>query len=123
MFLGKIIWPPVAGAPMPDGSQLILLGFLSLVEALLFGLGVAFIVFAWPLVKKTALSFGRKAWLAYISLAWLLVSWWPHDNLHMHNGFYLPGLIAIDYGFHLTIIAATLVLTYFFVAVIKAWNR
>jgi hypothetical protein len=48
----------------------------------------------------------------YLSVGWFLVSWWPHDNLHLHNGFDLQGLLYIEYGFHVTLIFAAFVLAY-----------
>lgn len=57
--------------------------------------------------------------LAYLSLSWLLISWWPHDNLHLHNGMNLQGLLYIEYGFHLTLIIASLILARAFVQTLK----
>ena len=48
-------------------------------------------------------------------MVWLLVSWWPHDNSHIHNGFDPAGLLIIDLTFHLTIILASLILTFYFI--------
>ncbi len=55
----------------------------------------------------------------FIALPWMLVSWWPHDNLHVHNGMNLQGLLYIEYGFHLTLIIASLILTYGFLTSLK----
>ena len=41
-----------------------------------------------------------------------MVSWWPHDNLHIHNGNDLQGLLYIEYGFHVTLIIAASVLAF-----------
>jgi hypothetical protein len=41
-----------------------------------------------------------------------MVSWWPHDYLHIHNGNDLQGLLYIEYGFHLTLMLAGIVLAY-----------
>jgi hypothetical protein len=35
-----------------------------------------------------------------------MVSWWPHDNLHISNGNDLRGLLFIEYGFHFTLMIA-----------------
>jgi hypothetical protein len=46
----------------------------------------------------------------YLSIAYLMVSWWPHINMHVHNGpENLQGLIFIDYLFHLPSMIAALV--------------
>jgi hypothetical protein len=46
-------------------------------------------------------------WLVLLSAAWLLISWWPHDNLHrtMMMGDYWQ-LIRIEWAFHFTLIVA-----------------
>ena len=48
----------------------------------------------------------------YLSIGWFLVSWWPHDNLHIHNGMDMQGLLYIEYSFHVTLIIAALVLAF-----------
>src|ERR1041385_7533423 len=81
-ILGPMLWPPSPMSPLPTVWQLPFFIFLSAVEALLFGGGIAFLILAWPKIKK-----GHKhAKIMYFALAWLLISWWPHDNLHMHVG-------------------------------------
>jgi hypothetical protein len=57
MALGQVIWPLAPGSPEPTAGQLPFFLFLAVFEALTFGLGISF-----------------------------LVSWWPHNNLHTHNG-------------------------------------
>ena len=46
------------------------------------------------------------ALLTYLSIGWLLVNWWPHDNLQRVVGNDFPRLIWIEYGFHMTLIPA-----------------
>ncbi len=55
----------------------------------------------------------------YLSVGWFLVSWWPHDNLHIHNGMDLQGLLYIEYGFHVTLIVAALVLAFSLLTMLK----
>ncbi|HEV8224498.1 MAG TPA: hypothetical protein VGP74_04510, partial [Rubrobacteraceae bacterium] len=50
---------------------------------------------------------------------WFLVSWWPHDNLHIHNGEDLQGLLYIEYGFHVTLMLAGIVLAYSLLTMLK----
>jgi hypothetical protein len=47
------------------------------------------------------------------------VSWWPHDNMHIHNAMNIDGLIVIEYVFHFTLIAAGFVLTYSYLTLFK----
>src|SRR3954471_14729002 len=102
-LLSRVIWPDMAGMPIPDSMQLPFLIAISAIESLAFGIGIAFLVSVWPFMR------GRNAWdwLTYISAAWLLVSWWPHDNMHRVNmmGDYW-GLIRIEWIFHFTLIVA-----------------
>jgi len=110
-FLGPMIWPP-APEVQPTQAQLPFLIVLSAIEALTAGFGIAFIAYGWPLIKKVA---GKKKILAgtmYIAISWLLVTWWPHDNMHIHNAMNIDGLIVIEYLFHVTLMIAAVVLAY-----------
>ena len=110
--LGGILWPaPVALASPPTAMQEKLFMLLDVVEALAFGLGLAFVFFAWPAVKRIVPSTGCAA-IMYVSTAWFLVNWWIHDNFHMVAGFHPGGLLAIEYAFHVTLIAAGAALAY-----------
>jgi hypothetical protein len=76
---------------------------------------VAFLAFGRPLLNRM----GRSAPLtaaAYLSVAWLLVNWWPHDNLHRVVGLDWSRLLLIEYSFHLPLLAAGAVLARFFVS-------
>ena len=53
---------------------------------------------------------------AYLSIGWLLVSWWRHDSLHIANGLNLNGLIAIEYEIHVTLMVSGVILACFFYA-------
>jgi hypothetical protein len=60
-----------------------------------------------------------RAWAMYLSIAYLMVSWWPHINMHTHNGTDLQGLILIDYLFHLPSMVAAVVLAYCFFSLLR----
>src|SRR6185503_12857908 len=102
-LLSRVLWPDVSGMPGPDSMQLPFLMGVSAIESLGFGIGLAFLISLWPFMR------GRDTWdwLAYLSAAWLLMSWWPHDNFHrvMQMGDYWQ-LIRLEWGFHVTLIAA-----------------
>jgi len=105
--LGRMIWPaPVGAAEPPSGLVPFFIG-LSAAESVLFGLGVCFIVFGYRRVAGA----GQPIWLSYatyLAVAWLMLSWWPHDNLHRTTlAGNWTGLLAIDYGFHLTLMASS----------------
>lgn len=103
-------WRPSPDFPEPTDAQLPLFIVLNATEALAFGFGMAFLIFGYPLAQTMwpAPKGLRRA--AYLSLAWLLISWWPHDSLHITNGTNMSGLLAIEYGFHVTVMLAGVIL-------------
>ena len=110
--LGQTLWPaPVSLASPPTAMQEKLFMLLDVIEALAFGLGLAFVLFAWPAVKRIVPSTGGAA-IMYVSTAWFLANWWIHDNFHMVVGFRTGGLLAIEYAFHVTLILAAAALAY-----------
>lgn len=115
--LGPIIWPPDPHGAVPAGPQLVLFMVLAALESLAFGLGVAFISYGLPLVRRVASHSRAHAWMAFSATAWLLVSWWPHDNMHIHNGGDLAGMLVIEYLFHVSLMMAGAILAYTLVRV------
>src|SRR6266511_1928339 len=110
--LSPIIWPPDPHGAAPSGLQLLLFMVLAALDALIFGLGVAFISYGLPLVRRVANGSRARTWITFIATGWLLISWWPHDNMHKHNGMDLDGLLMIDYLFHVSMMVAGAVLAY-----------
>lgn len=112
-YLGPKLWPP---SPMmnPTPAQLPFFMLISLVEALVFGLGIAFIFYGKSIISSAPAASKSWATSAYLGISWLLVSWWPHDNFHIHNGLDMQGLLYIEYGFHLTLIISSLAVAYYF---------
>lgn len=121
-FLGPILWTPHPDI-RPSQFQLPFFILLSAIEALAFGIGIAFICLGWPLVRNAAPQMKGRAMAFYLSVSWLLVSWWPHDNFHVHNGLNLAGLLMIDYGFHVTLIIASLALAYNLFLTFKGYQK
>lgn len=111
MPLGLKIWPPHPGIPFPDAQQLPFFVGVAFFEALGFGAGFYFLVDGYRLIqsKKTKLNF-----LTYLSIAWLLVSWWPHDRLHTHWGEDVWAVLVLEYAFHTTSIVSALIIAKFF---------
>lgn len=110
---GKKIWP--ASTEMaPNAAQLPFFIFLSALEAVAFGIGVSFLLFGYPLIKKVSTGSRNLALLMYLTISWLLISWWPHDNMHAANGTNMDGLLRIEYIFHSTLIVSALILAYCF---------
>ena len=120
LILGSIIWPPAEGSPSPTATQIPFLLFLSLVQATVLGLGVSFLAFGLPVMRRISPDSKVRAWAMYLSIAYLMVSWWPHINMHVHNGpDNLQGLIYVDYLFHLPSMIAALVLAYCFFSLLR----
>ena len=104
--------------PEPTGIQIALLMIIGVIQTFVFGLGVAFLIFGYPLVNAAPVKPGL-ALATYLSIAWSLINWWPHSNLHQTAGGDFASLIAIEYGFHITTILAGLIMAYFFVTVLR----
>lgn len=112
-------WRPSADFPQPTDAQLPLFILLNVAEALAFGFGISFVIFGYPLMQ-TILPASKGLTLgANLSVAWLLLNWWPHDSLHVANGMNLNGLLVIEYGFHITLIIAGVILAYFFLRLVR----
>jgi hypothetical protein len=106
-MLSRTIWPDPPGAAPPPAGLLPFLLVPALFEALGFGAGVAFLLAAGrALIGRQHAD--HLATAACASAGWALVSWWPHSNMHRANTT-LEGLIAIDWIFHLTLIAGAAV--------------
>ncbi len=122
-LLGPLIWPLNEAGAAPEGIQLPLLIGVSAIESVAFGLGVAFLIQGWPWVRRMAHGMKGIAWTLYISIAWFLISWWPHDRLHMsidHDDLWT--LIGLEYGFHLTLILAGAAIAYNFFTILQ-WGE
>lgn len=113
-------WAPSPTIPQATGVQVPLFMVLGAAEALAFGLGVSFLLFGYSTLKGNFPVSARMARAAHVSVAWLLINWWAHDSLHLHNGMDLSGLLRIEYAFHITLIIAGAILARFFVAVVRA---
>ena len=118
VFVLTPLWPVPPAAPQPPSSLFPLFVVLMLVESASFGLGVAFVVFGRSLFDRMGRS-PRLTTAAYLAVAWLLVNWWPHDNLHRVAGGDWSGLVLIEYGFHVPLMLSGAVLAWFFVSTVR----
>jgi len=114
-----VFWRPPVGSPVPTSAQLPLFILLNIAEGLAFGFGVSFLIFGYPMVRAISPASTGLTRAAHISIAWLLANWWPHDSLHMHNGLNLGGLLGIEYGFHITLMIAGVIVAYFFLTLLR----
>ncbi|MCI0441152.1 MAG: hypothetical protein L0177_18775 [Chloroflexi bacterium] len=103
-----------APGPEPSGVQVPLFMLLGLIEALVSAFGVAFYLFGYPVVSAISVAPRGLTRATHISISWSLFSWWSHGSLHIVNGVDPGGLLAIDYGYHVTLIVAALIIASFF---------
>ena len=84
-----------------------------------FGLGIAFLLFGWPIVQRMANESEILSWVLYIIIAFMLLSWWPHDNLHSMVGTNMQRLLYIEYGFHVYQMFGGAILAYSFLRLFR----
>ncbi len=96
----------------PSAIETLLLALLGAVEALGLGLGVAFVLFGCPRLLRNAGSPMSRTLAVCASVSWLLVSWWPYDNLRHFAGGDDQILMYLEYGFHATLIVCGIVLAH-----------
>jgi ABC-type branched-subunit amino acid transport system permease subunit len=119
-LLSRVLWPPAPGSPEPSAGQLPWFLLLGILEALVFGLGVSFLVFGLPMLRRVGTRLGTSPWPVYLAIGWLLVSWWPHNHLHQTiSPADLNALLGIEYGFHVSLYVVGLVLAWFFLGVLR----
>lgn len=114
-------WRPSPDIPVSSatGIQLFLFLVLNIAEALAFGLGLSFLVFGYPMVRAISPTSSGLTRAAHFSIAWLLLNWWVHDSLHLHVGMALNGLLGMEYGFHITLMIAGVILATFFTILLR----
>jgi hypothetical protein len=121
--LSRMLWPDVLettsgmAANGPTPPQLAMLIGVAVFEALSFGLGVAFLFFGLPIVRRATGGNAPLTWATFAAIAWSLLSWWPHDNLHRVTSD-LSSLISIEYTFHTTLIIGAAIIAYTFLRLV-----
>jgi hypothetical protein len=109
-LIAPMLFPPAPG-PGPSSTQMPFFLLLTVFDSLLLGIGVAFVVFGWPLVRRVAPGSRAIATAMFIGVAWLTISWYPHIGLHMSAfGSTFGGLLVIDYLFHVPLYVVGLLL-------------
>lgn len=118
-FLAPRIWPMSSDWPAPTSQQFPFFVLIAILDSLTFGLGIAFLFFGWPIVQRVANMSETLARVLYIVIAFLLLSWWPHDNLHSMVGTNMQGLLYIEYGFHVSHMLGAAILAYSFLKLFR----
>lgn len=117
MPLGLKIWPPHPEIPFPNPQQFPFFVGVAFFEGIGFGAGFYFLIDGFRVLrsKRTNLNV-----LTYLSIIWLLMSWWPHDRLHTHWGEDIWAVLVLEYAFHTTSIVAAIIIAKFFYKSLKA---
>lgn len=85
-LLGPVLFPPADIAVEPTSAQITFLIFLSVTDAVLLELGISFLVFGLPVIHRVYSDSKVRAWAMYLAIGYLMVSCWPHLNMHAANG-------------------------------------
>ena len=112
--VGANLWTPSPDVT-PTGAQLALFVAVTIIEAIAFGLGIAFLAFGWPAIRRIFAASAGWTRAVYGSLGWLLVSPWIHDSIHIVTGHGLDAIIVLNYVFHFGVapVVAVLLLALF----------
>jgi hypothetical protein len=119
---GPILFPPADVGVKPTAVQMPFFLSLAVGDAVLLGLGVSFVLFGLSVLKTVSPDSRLRAWAMYLSIGYLMISWWPHLNMHAHNGTDLHGLLIIDYLFHLPLEVAGVILALSFFSLFKSYR-
>lgn len=93
----------VEPTPGLEGGVLGALMLYSVIEAVVFGIGLTWLIFGRDVLR------GPGSTAAHLAVGWALVSWFPHGAFHQstaHDNW--AALAAIEYGFHFTMLIAGL---------------
>jgi hypothetical protein len=119
---GPILFPPADTGVEPTAGQMPFFLFLAVGDAVLLGLGVSFVLFGLSVIRMVSPDSKLRAWAMYLSIGYLMISWWPHLNMHAHNGMDLHGLLIIDFLFHLPLEVAGVVLALSFISLFRSYR-
>ena len=122
-LLTPTLFPPNPNAGPPAAGLIPYFIALSVIESLFFGVGVAFLLFGLPKMRRVARISGLSPWPSYLAIGYLTASWWPHLGMHAVAGLDFDKLIVVDYVFHLPYIVSAGILAQFFYATLTAATR
>ncbi len=113
-LLTPILFPPNTNIAPPAAELIPSFIFLSAVESLFFGIGIAFLALGLPLMRRVARISGVSPWPPFLAIGYLTASWWPHLGMYAVAGMDFDKLILVDLGFHLTYILAAGAVAHFY---------
>ena len=114
--LTHVFWPGSTDlSVVPQAGFRRLFTVLYVVECLSFGLGISFLLCGYFRLSRLGRPRGLTI-LAHLSIGWLLVAWWPQDNLYrLAAKTDWARQAALVYGFNVTLMAAAAILVVFVV--------
>src|SRR5262245_33175459 len=77
-------WSPFPEAPTPTAGLVPFFILLGIFDALSLGAAISFLIFGFPLIASIGASSRDLTFAAYLSVSWMLGSWWAHSSLHQH---------------------------------------
>ena len=110
-WAARIIWP------FPEGTDLVTKNFFTIVTAIesaFLGFGLFFILRVFTKYKQQVWKWKLLDWLTFLSISWILISGYPHDNTHIAHETSIQGLISIEVIFHGTLAIAAIFITFYF---------
>lgn len=112
--LGRMVWPETLELnPAPAGVLVGLFTLIGAIEALAFGAGLAVLLLGRePIRRLFGPARSGLAAATHLSVFWLLWSWWLHVAMHTTSGLRPGRVLAIEYAFHASSVAAAAVLAY-----------
>jgi hypothetical protein len=117
--LGPVLFPPAEVGIELAAGQIPYFILLAAWDAVFLGLGVAFLLFGMPVLRKVSPDSSVRAWVMYFCIGFLTVSWWPHLNMYASNGIDFQGLPSIDYGFSVLLMISAAALIYCFISIAR----
>ena len=117
--LGLVLFPPAEVGIEPTDGRIPYFVLLAAWDAVFLGVGVAFLLFGMPVLRKVSPDSSVRAWVMYLSIGILTVSWWPHLNMTASNGIDFQGRLFIDYGFYVPLTISAAALIYCFISIAR----
>lgn len=105
-FLARVFWPfPLA----VSGDSLAFFTLATAGESVLLGFGAAFALLVLVRRRSVAARWNIIDWVTFLSIGWILISGYPHDNIHIASGADVHNLIFVEIVFHGTLAVAAVV--------------
>jgi len=115
-LMARSIWPFHYGTPNDVQS---FFNIVTLIESIFSGIGVAFLITVLSDYKVKVRTWGLFDWFVFISVVWILISGYPHDNSHIASEAHAINLIKIEIFFHGSLALAALAVMHDFMRKLK----